>query len=106
VRRHSEFASLEEYLAGYAITGERLATLEVPTEIITALDDPMIPVGGLARLAHPAALEITVTRYGGHCGFIDRLGGSTWAERHILERLGAAARADAAGQVPRLGEPC
>lgn len=105
VRRHSEFASLEEYLAGYAITGERLAPLEVPAEIITALDDPMIPVGGLARLARPAALAVTVTRYGGHCGFIDRLGGSTWAERHILARLGAVASAHAAAQVVRLGEP-
>jgi len=84
VRRHSEFATLEEYLNGYSITGERLASLAVPAHILTSLDDPMIPVGGLARLARPAALRVTVTRYGGHCGFIESLAGLTWAERFVL----------------------
>ncbi len=88
VRRHSEFATLEDYLNGYSITGERLASLAVPAHILTSLDDPMIPVGGLARLARPAALSVTVTRYGGHCGFIESLGGLTWAERFVLARLG------------------
>jgi uncharacterized protein len=89
VRRHSEFATLEDYLNGYSITGERLASLAVPADILTSIDDPMIPAGGLARLARPAALTVTVTRYGGHCGFIESLAGLTWAERFVLERLGA-----------------
>ena len=88
VRRHSEFATLEEYLNGYSITGERLASLAVPAHILTSLDDPMIPAGALARLARPAALTVTVTRYGGHCGFIESLAGLTWAERFVLARLG------------------
>lgn len=87
VRRHSDFASLEEYLDGYAITGERLAGLAVPADILTSLDDPMIPVGGLARIARTDALHVTVTRYGGHCGFIDSFAGLTWAERFVLARL-------------------
>jgi hypothetical protein len=87
VRRHSEFATLEEYLNGYSITGERLASLAVPADILTSLDDPMIPAGALARLAHPAALTVTVTRYGGHCGFIESLAGPTWAERFVLGLL-------------------
>jgi uncharacterized protein len=90
IERHSEFASLRDYLDGYAITGRRLASLEVPSHIFTSLDDPIIPVAGLARLAHPPALTVTVTRHGGHCGFIDRLGGLTWVERQILGELGAA----------------
>jgi predicted alpha/beta-fold hydrolase len=48
----------------------------------------MIPVGGLERIAHPDSLTVTVTRYGGHCGFIERLEGITWAERFVLQRLG------------------
>jgi uncharacterized protein len=87
VRRYSEFPTLEDYLHGYAITGERLATLEVPARILTSLDDPIIPVGGLARLAHTAALSVTVTRYGGHCGFLEQLSGPSWAERQILAQL-------------------
>jgi len=89
VRSHTEFASLEAYLNGYAITGERLASLEVPTSILTALDDPIIPSSGLAKLARPPALSLTVTRYGGHCGFFDDLRGPTWLERRIFGLLGA-----------------
>jgi uncharacterized protein len=89
VRHHSEFATLEEYLRGYSLTGERLATLEVPARILISLDDPIIPVGGLTRIARPAALSVTMTRYGGHCGFIERLSGPSWAEREILRQLGA-----------------
>ena len=87
VRRHSEFATLEDYLNGYSITGERLASLSVPAHILTSLDDPMIPPGGLGRLARPAALSVTVTRHGGHCGFIESLAGLTWAERLVLGLL-------------------
>ncbi|MBV9723912.1 MAG: alpha/beta fold hydrolase, partial [Gammaproteobacteria bacterium] len=91
VRHHTEFPSLEDYLNGYAITGERLAKLEVPANILTSLDDPIIPASGLAGLAGPPALSVTVTRYGGHCGFFERLRGPTWLERRVLALLGADA---------------
>jgi hypothetical protein len=91
VRSHSEFATLADYLNGYAITGSRLAHLEVPSRILTSLDDPIIPSGGLMQLARPAALSVTVTRYGGHCGFFEQLSGPSWLERRILAELGAAA---------------
>ena len=90
VRQHTEFASLADYLNGYAITGSRLAHLEVPSSIITSLDDPIIPAGGLAGLAHPAALSVTVSRYGGHCGFFARLPGPTWLERRMVNQLGGS----------------
>ena len=44
VCNYTEFPDLETYLRGYAVTGERLARLEVPTEILLADDDPVIPV--------------------------------------------------------------
>jgi predicted alpha/beta-fold hydrolase len=88
VRQHTDFATLEDYLNGYAITGARLAHLEVPSRIITSLDDPIIPSGGLAHLARPAALSVTVSRYGGHCGFFARLAGPSWLERRIVRQLG------------------
>jgi predicted alpha/beta-fold hydrolase len=87
IRRFTEFGSLEEYLDGYSIAGQRLAGLDVPATIITSLDDPIIPADALGRLARPAALRVVVTRYGGHCGFLDRLTGPTWVERRILAEL-------------------
>jgi uncharacterized protein len=88
VRQHTDFATLEDYLNGYAITGARLAHLEVPSSIITSLDDPIIPSGGLARLARPAALSVTLSRYGGHCGFFAHLAGPSWLERRVVRQLG------------------
>ena len=89
IRRFTHFGSLEEYLDGYAITGRRLAGLSVPTTLITSLDDPIIPAGALDRLARPTSLRIVVTRFGGHCGFLDRLTGPTWVERRVLAELDA-----------------
>ncbi len=89
VRDYTEFATLDDYLNGYAITGARLAQLKVPSSVILSLDDPIIPASGLALLARPAALSITVTRYGGHCGFFERLTGPTWLERRIMTLVGA-----------------
>ena len=76
VRCYTDFPTLADYLSGYAITGARLARLEVPASILTSLDDPIIPAAALARLARPAALSLTVSRYGGHCGFFEHLRGA------------------------------
>jgi hypothetical protein len=92
IQRFTNFASLEEYLDGYSITGRRLHGLEAPTTIITSLDDPIIPAGGLERLSHPATLRIVMTQFGGHCGFLDRLTGPTWVERRILAELDVGAQ--------------
>jgi uncharacterized protein len=90
VRRFTEFASLGEYLRGYAIVGPRLAHLTVPATLITALDDPIIPARDLERLAPAGALRVIVTRRGGHCGFLERLSAWTWAERKAAAELDAA----------------
>jgi len=87
VADYTGYPDLASYLAGYAITGEALATLAVDSRIITALDDPMILPRDLARLARPGSLRITTTRRGGHCGFVDGLG-SSWIDREIVAELG------------------
>jgi predicted alpha/beta-fold hydrolase len=87
IRRFTEFPSLDDYLNGYSITDGRLARLEVPATIITALDDPIIPAHSLERLARPSCLRLTVTRFGGHCGFLERLVGPSWVERRIVAEL-------------------
>lgn len=90
ISRYTDFATLDEYLCGYAITGRRLETLDAPTLIITSLDDPIIPAKDLAKLARPPQLRILVTRHGGHCGFLERFTGPTWAERCIMAELTGA----------------
>jgi len=89
IRRFTEFPSLDDYLNGYSITGGRLSRLEVPATIITSLDDPIIPAHSIERLARPSCLQLTVTRFGGHCGFLERLVGPSWVEWRILAELDA-----------------
>jgi uncharacterized protein len=87
VARHTDFGTLEEYLDGYSITGQRLAGLAVPATIITAMDDPIVPVADLKRIVASANLRARVTPFGGHCGFLNGLGGDTWAEQAVVGHL-------------------
>lgn len=86
-RHYGGFPSLQAYLQGYALTGTALAPLEVPSRIISAADDPIIPASDLERIARPSSLEVTVTRFGGHCGYYGGRAGSTWIEREILAEM-------------------
>ena len=67
-----------------------LASVAVPTRILLAADDPVIPVDDLEAIAKPKALEISVQPRGGHCGFIDSLTGQSWIDREIVADLGRA----------------
>jgi predicted alpha/beta-fold hydrolase len=87
VSAHTNFPTLDEYLDGYAITGARLAGLDVPSTIIAALDDPIIPPADLPRLAAPAALDIVLTPHGGHCGFFESLTAPSWADQRVAALL-------------------
>lgn len=83
VLAHTEYPTVPDYLAGYAITGDRLTTLAAPTTVLTSLDDPIIDNRDLSRLARSPRLDIVTTAHGGHCGFIENLGDSTWIDSTI-----------------------
>jgi len=89
-RRYGGYPSLAEYLRGYEVVGDVLATIAPRTRIIAAADDPIIPAEDLARLARPSALTITRTSFGGHCGFYEGRRGSTWIEREVYGTLMSA----------------
>jgi predicted alpha/beta-fold hydrolase len=83
VLSHTEYPTMEEYLAGYAITGNRLTTLSAPATVLTSLDDPIIAAADLARLARTPHLDIVTTAHGGHCGFIENLGDTSWIDSKV-----------------------
>ena len=87
VLSHTEYPTMDDYLAGYAITGDRLTTLAAPATVLTSLDDPIIEAADLARLARAPHLEIVTTAHGGHCGFIESFGDSSWIDRQVVELL-------------------
>src|SRR5579871_323900 len=94
VRQFTDFASLESYLDGYAITGPRLSTLRFPAAILLAEDDPMVPAADLARLAQSPRLTVLRTRHGGHCGFMERLNGPSFADQFVLTQFELFTRDD------------
>ena len=87
VRSHTDFHDLQAYLAGYAITGNRLQRLRFPAHVILADDDPVIPVEDWQHVAPSALLHCERTRYGGHCGFITDWSFNGWIEQRIAEVL-------------------
>ena len=91
VDNHSGFHDLRAYLKGYALTGDVLATLRVPSHILFARDDPVIPARDLERIARPESLSVTVTEHGGHCGFVESYSLRNWAERQIAHLFEQAA---------------
>jgi predicted alpha/beta-fold hydrolase len=91
VERYTAFANLAAYLNGYALTGEVLAGLDVPSWLLAARDDPVIPIADLAAVARGPALEISVAPYGGHCGFLADLGLRSWARDRVLAAFGVGA---------------
>jgi predicted alpha/beta-fold hydrolase len=87
VRNYTEFADLDSYLDGYAVTGPVLAELDVPTRLIAAADDPVIPSEDLQRLAPSEALDVTLLPKGGHCGFLRDYRLRSWLDGVITAEL-------------------
>ncbi len=46
--------------------------IQVPTLILAARDDPMVPFGTFRRLRPPACVQLDTPRHGGHLGFYSR----------------------------------
>jgi predicted alpha/beta-fold hydrolase len=90
VLRHTDFGSLDNYLDGYSVSGDRLAGLEVPTSILASRDDPVCPASDLECVTLSASVTLTVTERGGHCGFIRDRHLDSFADDYIAARLARA----------------
>ena len=87
VERHTQFGTLENYLDGYSIAGDTLSALDVPADILTAEDDPVIPVADFRALKLAPSTRLTIVKHGGHCGFIRDFSLRSWAEDFILVQM-------------------
>ncbi|MEO8077794.1 MAG: alpha/beta fold hydrolase [Acidobacteriota bacterium] len=63
--------------------------IRVPALVITAQDDPFVPVASFRdpRVTGNPNITLIVTRHGGHCGFVSNPGGASdgyWAEEQIV----------------------
>ena len=84
--KHSDYKSASEYFKAYSILDDAIDDLPVPTTIITAADDPVIPVEDFYRLKLNHCSRLVIHTFGGHNGFIDGFFLKSWYE-HALANL-------------------
>lgn len=83
--RYSDYQSASDYFNHYAVLNDALVKIDVPTTIITAQDDPIIPVEDFYDLKLNSITKLIVHRYGGHNGFIETIFGRAWYEQKLLQ---------------------
>ncbi|PKF61152.1 hypothetical protein CW745_12510 [Psychromonas sp. psych-6C06] len=80
---YTEFKSTNDYFEAYSILGDALSDVALPTTIISAVDDPIIPVEQHQQLFPSAWINIELQQYGGHCAFIKNWKFESWLSDRI-----------------------
>lgn len=84
LQQYSNFKSAEEYFNAYSVKGNDIEFITVPTTILTAEDDPIIPINEFYGLSLNADTHLSVQAFGGHNAFISDLGLRGWYENLIV----------------------
>ncbi len=92
IPRFSPYPDARSYLTAYAVTPAIYTRIRVPSTVISAADDPVIPLSDLLALPETAAVERIIHPHGGHNGFLRADLRSTWYERWLVQRLNAIVR--------------
>jgi uncharacterized protein len=89
--RYCGFAAADDYYARSSAM-HVLGAIRVPTLILTAQDDPFVPVSTFEQKAirENPNIRLVVPQHGGHCGFISQDGGGErfWSEARVVEFCG------------------
>jgi hypothetical protein len=101
VADHSDYPSLAAYFRGYTLTGDRLLPLQVPTTLVTAADDPVIPVEEFRRLSLAPATRVVIRPHGGHLGFLEGFALCSRYERDMPDFFDSLLPGPAACNPPR-----
>lgn len=86
VRCHG-FRDVAEYHARASVA-PRLKDIRLPTLIIHAADDPIVPARALERAAPSSHVDVVITPNGGHVGFVEGLG-QLWGSTAAVARATA-----------------
>jgi len=89
VNEFSPYPDTAAYFESYGFTPDKLRPVNIPITILTAVDDPIIPVESFSVYEgiNPN-LTLHITRYGGHVGYIDLFPFRTWLNQATLTLLG------------------
>ena len=87
--RYTDFASIDDYFNAYRIWPDDLSAARIPSTLIMAVDDPVIPASHLDDLVLSPCVQKIMLRYGGHNGFFQSLTGPTWYDDYIANHISA-----------------
>lgn len=89
LERYSDYERASAYFRDYAVLDDALADVPIPTTIITAEDDPIIPADDFYNLKLNSQADLIIHRYGGHNGFLETASGRAWYERKMIKVFNA-----------------
>lgn len=80
---YPEYSDCRRYFREYTLLNDAFRNLSMPVTIVTAEDDPFIPVTDFLRLEKNPNLQLLIQLYGGHCGFLEFFPYACWYDRLI-----------------------
>jgi len=85
LEKYSDFATAQDYFAAYSVMGAAIADICTPTTIVTAEDDPIIPIEDFYDLKLNPHIRLIIHPHGGHNGFITGFKLQSWYEKSIIK---------------------
>ena len=82
---HSDYGSSAEYFKAYSVLNDALKNISVPTTIIAAAGDPIIPIEDFHNLDTNDLTNLVIQPYGGHNGFLTGWSLQSWYEQQLVE---------------------
>jgi predicted alpha/beta-fold hydrolase len=83
------FAGAEDYYAR-ASAAPLLSAIRVPTLILAAADDPLVPVRQFEQTTYSSAVTLHITEHGGHVGYLGVDSGDPdrrWLDWRLIEQI-------------------
>jgi predicted alpha/beta-fold hydrolase len=87
LEKHTQYTSTHEYFRAYSIQPELIRQISLPLTILTAADDPILPIKEFQQLKPPTNTQVIMHAHGGHNGFIEGLFKPAWYDRFLLNQF-------------------
>ncbi len=84
LEKYSDFPTAQAYFDAYSVMGPAIAEVHTPTTIVTAEDDPIIPINDFYDLKLNKHIRLVIHPHGGHNGFIAGFNLQSWYETMII----------------------
>ena len=82
-----ELTTYRDYFKLYTLQNNSFQKLNIPVLVFISEDDPVIPMADFQSLQENDFFQISMQKYGGHCGFLDLFPVNCWFHEIIAEMI-------------------